>query len=114
MLTDTFKDGEFQVAQDGQAYVFRSTRFAPLDSAAAVRQCAIELVTALSSSARLVLSAREAIGVGAPVYWVRPDGKRDTNVLVEPVVFQVGPNPTLTLLANSKSFSFSMLMCGQR
>ena len=26
---------------------------------------------------------------------------------------QVGPNPTLTLLANSKSFSFSRLMCGQ-
>ena len=28
-------------------------------------------------------------------------------------VKQLGPNPTLTLLANSKSFSFSPLMCGR-
>src|SRR5262245_47075806 len=82
MLADTFTGGEIQVVQSGKEYVLRSAQFDLLDTAASVRQCAIELVTALSSSTRLVLGAREAIGVGAAVYRVRPDGKRDTTVLV--------------------------------
>jgi len=81
MLTDAFTGGEVQVAQPGQECVLRSSQFELLDSAASVRECAIELVTALSGSARLVLGARQAIGVGA-VYRVRPDGKRDITVLV--------------------------------
>ncbi len=86
MLADTFTGGEIQVAQSGKEYVLRSAQFELLDSAASVRQCAIELVTALSSSARLVLGAREAIGVSSAVYRIRPDGKRDTTVLVGPAV----------------------------
>ena len=97
ILADTLKDGEFQVTKDGQAYVFRSTRFASLDSAAAVRECAIELVTALSGSTRLELSARQGIGVGAPVFWVRPDGKRDTTVLVSPAVTYERAMPLIAL-----------------
>jgi hypothetical protein len=81
-LADTFKGGEIQVAQSGNEYVLRSSQFEPLDSAASVREAAIELVTALSGSARLALGAREAIGVGPAVYRVGPDGKRDTTVLV--------------------------------
>jgi hypothetical protein len=92
MLADAFTDGKIQVVQSGTEFVLRSAQFGLLDSAASVRQCAIELVIALSSSARLVLGAREAIGVGA-VYRVRPDGKRDITVLVEPGVFHVRALP---------------------
>ena len=87
MLADTFTGGEIQIAQSGQEYVLRSAQFELLDSATSVRQCAIELVTALSSSVRLMLGAREAIGVGAAVYRVGPDGKRGaTFVLIGHVV----------------------------
>jgi len=77
-LADTFTGGEIQVAQCGKEYVLRASQFELLDSAASVRESAIELVTALSGSARLVLCAREAIGVGAAVSRVRPNGKRES------------------------------------
>lgn len=92
MLADAFTGGKIQVAQSGGEYVLRSSKFELLDSAAAVRQCATELGTALSASARLVLDAREAIGVGA-VYRVRPDGKRDITVLPGTVVSYARPLP---------------------
>ena len=93
MLADTFTGGEVHVAQSEKGYVLRSSQFELLDSAAVVRESAIALVTALSASVRLVLGAREAIGVGAAVYRVRPDGKRDTTVLVGQAVSHVRAMP---------------------
>lgn len=78
MLADTFTGEAMQVAQSGKEYVLRSSHFELLDSAASVRESAIELVTALSGSVRLTLGAREAIGVGAAVSRVRPNGKRES------------------------------------
>jgi len=81
MLADVFTGGEVQVVQCGEEYVLRSSQFELLDSAASVHQCAIEVVTSLSGSARLVLGAREAIAVGA-VYRTHQDGRRDTAIVV--------------------------------
>lgn len=81
MLADSFGVGDVKITLSGSEYVLRSTKFELLESAASVRQCAIELVNALSGSARLVLGARKAIGLGV-VYRVRADGKRDINVQI--------------------------------
>jgi len=78
MLADTFTGGEIQVAQSGKEYVLRSSKFELLDSAASVRATAIELVTALSGSARLVLGGRVVIGVGTDVSRVGPNGERES------------------------------------
>src|SRR5262245_15128947 len=93
MLADSFTSTECQIVQSGNEYVLRAAQFELLDSAASVRQRAIELVTILSSCARLVLSTRKGISVGAPVYWVRPDGKRDTTVLVGTAVYHARAMP---------------------
>jgi hypothetical protein len=74
MLADTFSSGECQIIQSGNEYMLRAAQFELRDSADSVRQCAIELVTALSSSARLVLRTRKAITMEVAVYWVRPGG----------------------------------------
>src|SRR3990172_1242885 len=78
MLADTFTGGEIQVAKSGKEYVLRSSQFELLDSAASVRESAIELVIVLSGSVRLVLGARGAIRVGAAVSRVRPNGERES------------------------------------
>ncbi len=93
MLADTFTGGAIQIAQSGKEYVLRSSQFERLDSAASVRESAIELVTALSGSARLALGAQEAIDVGAAVYRVGPDGKRDITVLVGQAVLHARALP---------------------
>jgi hypothetical protein len=82
MLADSLTSAECQIVQSGNEYMLRAAQLELLDSAAFVRERAIALVTILSSFVRLRLSARKGISVGPAVYWVRPDGKRDTTVLV--------------------------------
>jgi hypothetical protein len=93
MLADTCTSAECQIIQSGNEYMLRAAQFELLDSAASVRECAIKLVTVLSSSARLILSTRQGISVGPTVYWTRPDGKRDTTVLVGTAVCHVRAMP---------------------
>jgi hypothetical protein len=85
ILAGTFAIGEVQVVHSGNEHLLRSSKFHTLDSAASVRESAIDVVTALSASARLVFGAQQSIRVGK-VYRLRPDGKRDVTLLVEPAV----------------------------
>jgi hypothetical protein len=92
MLSDSLRGGEVQLVESAEGCVLCASEFESLDSAGLVRDCAIEIVTVLSGSARLALGARKSIGVGA-VYRVRADGKRDITVFLKPAVIRLGTLP---------------------
>lgn len=85
LLSNALAGGEVEIAESPSGYVLRANEFESLDSADSVRERAVEIAASLSGSIRLLAGGHRSITVGA-VHRVRPDGKRDITLVVEPVV----------------------------
>lgn len=100
MLVESLETGDVQLGESEHGYVLRALEFESLDSAGAVRDLAIEIVTALSGSARLALGAHQSLNVGA-VYRVHSDGKRDITLFAEPMVADLRFMPVTLVLTRA-------------
>lgn len=100
MLVDSLETGDVQLGESEHGYVLRALEFESLNSADAVRDLAIEIVTVLSGSARLALGTHQSLNVGA-VYHVRPDGKRDITLFAEPGVIRLRGMPVTLMLTRA-------------
>lgn len=100
MLVDSLETGNIQLGESEHGYVLRALEFESLDSAGAVRDLAVKIVTTLSGSARLALGAHQSLNVGA-VYRVRPDGRRDTTLFAEPMVADLRLMPVTLMLTHT-------------
>jgi hypothetical protein len=83
MLADRLAAEDIAVAESRGEFVLRAVGLESMHEAGAVRSRAVELVRAMSASARLAFGTATGIGLGA-VYRVADDGRRDITVFLEP------------------------------
>jgi hypothetical protein len=88
MLNKSFNEPDVSISEASGQFVLRSTEFDLLCTSRAVRNKAQEIVTAISSTARLLLGAHQPIELGA-VFEVQEDGRRYTFIFPAPATLRL-------------------------
>jgi hypothetical protein len=87
-LAHAFQENENTLVRSSDGFVLRSTRFVNLTNAADVRAEATPIVEALSGISRMLLQSEAPIGIASLVE-IRPDGRRNIFIELEPAVLKI-------------------------